>query len=917
MRGKRQPASAQRIADFWDGDADAVASHVRDSKRNDLLDERDPLLGPAERAATNAIESGGRDLPASIDAWAALLSEYLPRVGPWGSVTSPSGAVVEEAVVARQAWAREALLAELKRYVPLAKQRITAQQGGPATSSLEVAVRDDQNEFTQGAARLAFPSSWYQYGASDSYRDMVNRITAPATVEYANALDNAAKDLRTKATRIEDAKKQADPIGYLNKVKSDIVWHNGSPEVSVDSADRAAAKMKRRAQAIEDYASKLRNPDFRTPPLPARLLSFSYGALLSTPTSWASNVFGGPVTAFPVLSQFMSGPKAAVATAALLGGSPVHGLLWEGSPFSPGLRWLGEAIGALGPNETVAMLEREGTGASWSRLDAADSEAWSAGQVTGNLSRAAYERLKEGITAVGNTMGVGRGDVATNLLNARFAVPLALRELRAEALRAEAARLAGRKLPLTATRLKTREFLATYGDPDAVLAEVAKMDPRRWWKTDLGAAMGYDLLTQLNIASSSNRPDTNWLVGLLGWTSNTLALFLQNARLPADAGRIAKSRLALTAPLAMALMSTLAFWAQAGGRAWTKETFASLSGELAVALSGVPDEDDEEGLVDWLSDNLARVLALLHVTWATAPAAALARGVEQSFQPAARPMPWENGFWLRPQSQILADVADSAVGGLGFSVSDPSLPAISLLKNVVKSTTQLGRGALGLADGAETRAAAIADIKGGLRGAANFLGAWGAALAEAALPGGNAGRESRRELQQAARNAGIVIQPGQAPDGWTAPLSLRKELLAAGLRMNAGDAGAEATIQGLASFSWQRAYDRAIEQGDTEREAADKAEAAVKRILPELDPIRNALGRSVRAEELAKLKQALDLPSVKADVAAAKTVVAAIERGLPGKMRPFRASAASRSPLRRGRSGPKARAKLRLSVPRV
>lgn len=914
------------VEEFWDANPDALASHVRDAKRNDLLDERDPLLRDAERKATDAIESGGRDLPGSVDAWVRMLSEYLPTTGPWGSVQNRVGEEVPEGLDARERWVREKLLAELSRYVPLARGRIDRVQGGPATSSLEVSVRDDQNEFTTGAAKLAFPSAWYQYGASDSYRDMVSRITAPATVEYANALDNAAKDLRTKAARIEDAKKQAEPDKYLADLESDITWHTGSKSITVENADRAATKMKLRAQAIEDYASKLRNPDLRTPPLPARILSFGYGALLSTPTSWASNVFGGPVTSGPVLAQFMSGPKAALNMVKLMGLSPLHGLLWEGSPFAPGLRRLAEMTGLRQPSETIAMLEKEGTGASWSRLDAADAEAWAAGQVTGDRARAAYERLKESITGLSNVFGVGRGDVATNALNARFAVPVALKAMQAEARRVQAAKIAGVELPLTPTRLKTREFLGAYGDPDAVLAEVAAMDPKRWWRSELGATLGYDLLTQLNIASASNRPDTNWLVGLLGWTSKTVGLFLSDARLPANAGPLAKARLALTAPTALALMSALAFWAQAGGRAWTKETFAKLSGELAVALSGVPDEDpgeDEEEyllrLLDWMSDNLARVLDLLHVTWATAPVGAIAGGIARSFQPAARPMPWEQGFWLRPQSQILSDIADSALGGIGFSVTDPSLPAISLLKNAVKSTNQLGRGLLGLADGEEVRAGAIADIKGGVRGAANFLGAWGAALAETVLPGGNAGREARREIQQAARDAGIVMQPGQAPDNWTAPLSLRRELLAAGIRLADGDQSAAEDIRGLASFSWQRAYDRAIENGDTEDEAQGKADGAVKRLLPELDPIRNAVGRSLKPEELAKLREVLSRPAVERDTKAARAVVDLLESRPPARMKPFRASASARSPLRaaKGGRGPKARKRLRLSVPRI
>ncbi len=914
------------VEEFWDSNSDALASHVRDAKRNDLLDERDPLLRDAERKATDAIESGGRDLPGSVDAWVRMLSEYLPTTGPWGSVQNRVGEEVPEGLDARERWVQEKLLAELSRYVPLARSRIDRVQGGPATSSLEVSVRDDQNEFTTGAAKLAFPSAWYQYGASDSYRDMVSRITAPATVEYANALDNAAKDLRTKAARIEDAKKQAEPDKYLADLESDITWHTGSKSITVENADRAAIKMKLRAQAIEGYASKLRNPDLRTPPLPARILSFGYGALLSTPTSWASNVFGGPVTSGPVLAQFMSGPKAALNMAKLMALSPVHGLLWEGSPFAPGLRRLAEMTGLRQPSETIAMLEKEGTGASWSRLDAADAEAWAAGQVTGDRARAAYERLKESITGLSNVFGVGRGDVATNALNARFAVPAALKAMQAEARRVQAAKIAGVELPLTPTRLKTREFLGAYGDPDAVLAEVAAMDPKRWWRSELGATLGYDILTQLNIASASNRPDTNWLVGLLGWTSKTVGLFLSDARLPANAGPLAKARLALTAPTALALMSALAFWMQAGGRVWTKETFAKLSGELAVALSGVPDEEpgeDEEGyllrLLDWMSDSLARVLDLLHVTWATAPVGAIAGGIARSFQPAARPMPWENGFWLRPQSQILSDIADSALGGIGFSVTDPSLPAISLLKNAVKSTNQLGRGLLGLADGEEVRAGAIADIKGGVRGAANFLGAWGAALAEAVLPGGNAGREARREIQQAARDAGIVMQPGQAPDNWTAPLSLRRELLAAGIRLADGDQSAAEDIRGLASFSWSRAYDRAIENGDTEEEAQGKADGAVKRLLPELDPVRNVVGRSLKPEELAKLRDVLSRPAVERDTKAARAVVDLLESRPPARMKPFKASASARSPLRaaKGGRGPKARKRLRLSVPRI
>ena len=66
------------------------------------------------------------------------------------------------------------------------------------------------------------------------------------------------------------------------------------------------------------------------------------------------------------------------------------------------------------------------------------------------------------------------------------------------------------------------------------------------------------------------------------------------------------------------------------------------------------------------------------------------------------------------------------------------------------------------------------------------------------------------------------------------------------------------------------------------------------------------------------MKLLLASPAVQRDTKAARAVVDVLERRPPARMRAFRAAPSARSPLKAGRTrGPKARTKLRLSVPRI
>ena len=72
-----------------------------------------------------------------------------------------------------------------------------------------------------------------------------------------------------------------------------------------------------------------------------------------------------------------------------------------------------------------------------------------------------------------------------------------------------------------------------------------------------------------------------------------------------------------------------------------------------------------------------------------------------------------------------------------------------------------------------------------------------------------------------------------------------------------GAAIAAERARSVASFIWQRSYERSIRAGDNDEAARKNADSAVKRNLSGLNPFETALGRTLTPEQYARLKAAL------------------------------------------------------------
>jgi hypothetical protein len=101
----------------------------------------------------------------------------------------------------------------------------------------------------------------------------------------------------------------------------------------------------------------------------------------------------------------------------------------------------------------------------------------------------------------------------------------------------------------------------------------------------------------------------------------------------------------------------------------------------------------------------------------------------------------------------------------------------------------------------------------------------------------------------------------------------------------------------ITGFAFNRARNRALDAGKTEQEAQSAGEQAVKGLLVQLDPIRDALGSAITEEQYAKLAPKLG-PKVREAIAQKDRAVDVISNTPPDSMRPFQATGAMLSPIK-------------------
>lgn len=845
---------------WWSSPAarDALRSHIRSASRTDMSTTRSAAMRTAEQQLAQAVSSGRVALASlrTIDDWADALRAYLPATVDPGTE----------------------LRSELDQYGAIAVSRMPTPGGGPLQSTFAGRGEGDTTEFTSAAAQLAFPPSWYNYGAVDGLRSMLGRVADPAQVEYLAALKDAAADLNAGARRIETAL-QSDPgtkTQLLEDLAPTIRWHTtglfSGQAVTDQRAEAAKTKMQVRASILlQEYDRTLRPT---TDPI-GRLnkwLSNIFPFLLLRLTAWASNVFGGPIALQPIYSRFWNTPLGTVGslgTMALSAGSMVYNIG----------RDLGEYAGVVPHSVYQTFLDSEGVGSNFDRQASGEQEAFA----TGTLPRSRVQRGLDTVKGVADKaseyVGVRRGDRDLNLLMARNVGPAILRRIKTLA--------ASPEVPLSPG---VREWLSKFGQPEEVLSLVRDLNPARYYESKLGRRMVYALIEEANASTKVNRPNPNSLLTLMGWTTHMFQLLADQTRVTPSATRGEKARkVAINTVLGATAMSA-AYYVQILGRRAMNEAVSNSAANLGVLLSGIPKDIEDPDLLEKLWNLLTELNGAIrsHV-WgvgavedlAKAPIEALGR----ASVPAATLTPLHPDFWARDWQDVAGDLAMSAPKGIGLN--SVQLPSLGIAEQVITAGVQAARGLKTIASApssAAQRAGGVEDLSTAGRNALNLLGLVGATVSELAFPGGNAGRASRSQIANAANQLGVKVEPGFQSGGWLNPTPVRKGLLAAGRELVDATTpeqvdAAQGKIDALTQFIAERAEKRALDHGEDAATAKQAGVDAVKRILPDLNPYRHAIGRPLTEKELADLRSKVGGNSeVSRDEQAAQAVTRAASR---------------------------------------
>lgn len=884
-----------RIAAFWDSPEarSGLLWHVLDAGRSDLARPRQ--LGEAEILAAQRITHGRVPAPRTFDETVSLL--------------------VDTSGLSR-AEVRTKLLSELAEYGRVASAKYPTDGAAPKTVEGSFSGEGDLTPFTMQAAPLVFPSSWYDYGSARSLDQFLELVVDAPQRAYLTRAKESAAELRATAVRIRKAVAEGD-AAELKNLNGVIRWYTNKA-VSAWRGKRVTEARAEAAAKYMDWVSKRLDADVvgvdasKFNVSAQRAISSVMPFLLSWINTAMTNVVGGPLTSYFAYRP-LSGPVGAAARAmGQMLVAPAH-FVWDRAEAA--LERLGISIPSR--QERLAYLEGYGVAGSYSRLEYGESEAWSRGETTAGPIRRGFQSAQDAANAVSEVAGVRMGDSVLNQQLTRIVLPSWFGRMQ-RIHDAWAARLAREGLTYSpdnsATHLSdadvsggatVRELLGQFsafgGTPEEILVRLRSIRPKLFFRDEVAGRIGSYLLSEMNAATRSNRPQSNPLLALLGWTSHVIGLVASDVRTTPDTNRAKALAQIATRTLAFSAVSAFAYYLGRIARRGVNISQTEVAEAIQQILLGLDDDDDIDGLLDALSA-LSRAIRRIPGTHYPLDFAARMAGAMKT--PATDPTmtPVDAAWWGQPAADIALDLAAAPVRGIGIDPENPRFPTFGIVDSIGRGALQTGRGvgelAIGTIRGDEgTTAAGVADTSEGVRKMLSVLSMSGQFTYNMIDPGAVESKAAKAEVIRAARAAGIPIEKPRAVIGGIMPATP----VEAALR-NAARDGDEDRMRALAKFAFDRSYERAIDKGQSPDEARSAGEASVKSLLTALDPVRDAVGASITPEQYAKLEPKLG-PRVRAEMRNRDRAVQVLSERPPEGMRTFRPTPSMMSPVRQGRRG--------------
>jgi hypothetical protein len=866
------------ITAFWDMNPHHILFHILDAGRNDLAFARNPQLVALEKRYAADIRAGRAQAPRTVQQVVNAL-------------TALAGGRIPPATVAKL------FNEELNRYGKVALTRNSLESEAPKRSEGVHIGEDDTNEFSSPAAKLIYPSDFYEYGANGiDIRQAVERMADRAQVAMLAAMEDAAKTLNSIVSRLQG------PIQGITSEDHDIVrWSTPNMDKSTLFKRVAAAieVLNDRARMLRAEKAKLIDTGV-SPGTLVQLMRANFPMILSWPRAMLTNVVGGPIASVYTMAAVYGRPAAVLFAALNSIGSMAtlasESFLWTAKKLGF------DVTGGSSPNsflsnraEALDWLESVGLGVtSYSHAEIQELQSYMQGP---GLKKAFFRgALKVGAAVenvLGQHVGVSAGDRILNRFAAQIVVPMTLWRLKKLALRWQQ-RLAKMDVVAGPTSLRdTRgNFMAEYAfsdadsqnaarireqieeagmNPEDFLAKLAngEIDIRRFWRTEAGAKFGQMILGEFNASNRINRPHPNALLSLLGWTSFTLSRSLDLMRAKPNIGRFKRLGEAAIGAMAFSTASVLSAMLQQAARQGFNELQTTIARTIADALRVPPDKDDEWSVFHWMRNILARAFA--------------------SFEVNASPKanPWEKSWWQRPWTEIALEVARDIPAGVGIDrLAEGGSLKTPFSGMMVQSMETVGLAvkaifeALG-GDTPQAKTNALLSAKNAL----GMFGELGRAMGNMLMPNR---RQSVHDIRKAAIDAGVKFTPPDTSFGFQFMQNTptRGPLLDAALqvsqaRSEADRLAASDRLKEVSREIYQAAFDKVVERGGfanehDARKAADEAgRKAVQSALSAMEPVTRALGRSVTPTEFAALKATGVLDSTAVQEESAAVAVAA------------------------------------------
>lgn len=912
--GKTQGVApdAPQVIDFWDQDPDALLSSIDDMNRSDIGIEVDPMLRKIAAIAMRGIRQRGDTVPNTIDEWVdrlfGIADPGIPDRG--GQTVRPAGGKPE---------IRTKFLNHLAQYGRVAAAKHPPDSKAAVHSSGVIIGEDDRTEFSSPAAPLMYPGSYYEYGSASGLSSFLGRVADLAQVDYLAALNAAAAHLRARIFAMQEAIK-----GDLTPFKEEILYHTtdilSGQEIDKQRAEVAIERMKQHADRIEREVAGIEQGSPSIKLLTKIAASFA-AWILAGPRAMLTNVLSGPIGAHQLNKQVFGVWRGTLQTLNNFAYASPHFAYDMVSALARSVIREDMLPLFLRQHEMRDYLESEGIGGSYDREELKQVDSFADGFSEKSAGERVYAANQAAARNVQDVIGVRLGDRSLNRFAVRFVIPGIIRQLnriaseyagRLAALGVEGPDANRKETLLSADDsrhfLGAREFLAEFGNPEEILLRLhrGEVDTRRFFRSELGKKIGTSILYRFNPASRTNRPMSNDMVLFLGWTSHQMQMLAASHRNPVEASRSQKVWHTMTSLASDALVGLVAaYTSMAIGGALLGGAAASLQA-IGKLLSGDPPPEDEGGLWSWLEHKIAYMVGLLKkvpiLGFGVNVASRVFDATGKALTPAAKLTPDKAGFWERPIADIAIDMAKAAPSAFGLSTDSSRIPFVSMLEQGGSGAYQAMRGAgqyvAGWGDpGAE--AGAKADIKAGIRTTMGMYGFAGQTLSDLLMPGGTEDRVVANAIKNAAYEEGVRIEPfafGQ--QSFAAPTPIRKSLMEAGRKLAAGDQAAATEIDGIAKFVYDRAYNRTINNGGTEEDAAKAGDSAVKSALRGLNPYEHAIGHTLTEEQYAALQKRLaGRPEVARDEQAADAVIDRISQSPPSGD-PFNPSESMRSPVK-------------------